>query len=164
MTISLINSVGVIADSYNSVESGWFLDAGRNRFNPFAVHVYYGVYYEDDAAAPAGNFTFQYLTKYIATYPTWWEIEAIDNGSPWMDFSSAYPSFVTGYAITNAERHASTDVFGATPTFTNLQVLSSNTWSFWPAAQCFTDRDSLYQNNYFTNPTKVTVTQGGGSC
>lgn len=164
VAISLINSVGVVADGSNFVESGWYLDAGRNRFNPFAVHVYYGLYSEDDAAAPAGNFTFQYEAKYIATYPTWWEIEALNNGSPWMDFTSAYPSFVTGYATTNAERHAAADAFGATPTFTNLQALSSTAWSYWPGALCFTDTDLQYQNNYYANPAKVTITQGAGNC
>lgn len=163
VTIVLVNSDSVLADNYNLTESGWFLGAGRNRFNPFAVHVYYGVYFEDDAAAPAGNFTFQYLTKYNASGPNW-EIEALNNGSVWMDYTYPYPSFVTGYAITNAERHASTDVFSGTPTFTNLQALSSNTWSSWPAAACKVDDDSLYQSNYFTNPTKVTVTQGGANC
>ena len=161
--ISLINSVGVFADDYNLTESGWFLDAGRNRFNPFAVHVFNGVYFEDDAASPAGNFTFQYLTKYNSSGPNW-EIEALNSGSTWMDYKYANPSFVTGYAITNAERHSSSDVFSGTPTYTSLQVLSSNTWSAWPAATCFFDDDSAYQGNYYTSPTKVTVSLGGNNC
>lgn len=164
VAISLINTVGVLADGNNQVESGWYLDAGRNRFNPFAAFTYYGVYSEDDAAAPAGNFTFQYVAKYVASYPTWWQVEALNNGTLYMDFTSIYPSFITGYALTNAERHAAADAFGAAPTFTSLQALSSNAWSFWPGAQCGGDTDSQYQNNCFTNPTKVTVTQGGGGC
>lgn len=70
------------------------------------------------------------------------------------------PSFSTGRAVTNAERHDLDDVFNGTPTFTNLQRLSSSAWSVWPAAQCFLDHDAAYKNNYFTAPTKVTVTPG----
>lgn len=159
VTNDIVNSVSVLADPSNGTESGWYLGAGRNRFNPFAVHVFNGLYYEHDAASPAGNFTFQYLTRYDALGPDW-EIEAINNGTVWMDYTYYNPSFVTGYAVTNVERHASTDVFSGTPTFTSLQALSSNTWSFWPAAACYVHDDTLYQDNFFTNPTKVTVTQG----
>ncbi|MDQ1699718.1 MAG: hypothetical protein QOG34_1581 [Frankiaceae bacterium] len=167
VTNSLVNSIELYLDNDNQVESGWYLDAGRNRFNPFATSSYNGVYTIYEAVAPAGNFTFKYTVKYSETGCTVGNpcfIAYADNaGGNYMTFGMPYATFPVGYSITDVERHDYSDNFSGTPTFTNLQSLSSTAWSYWPAAVCGGSDDPLYGQTYFTNPTKVTVVVGS-SC
>jgi hypothetical protein len=163
----IVNSIAVLAGnlSGDQAEVGWRLWAGANRFEPFSVSVYDGVYSAYPATRPAGNFTFSYSVRYHSAADCshgfdCFEATAVSGGTTFMDNQMLSPSFITGYALTNAERHDATDAFSGTPTFTSLQRLSSSAWSSWPAAECFANNDPKYRNNYFTNPTKVTVTTG----
>jgi len=167
----IVNSISVFKPNFDGdlVEVGWRLKAGANRFEPFAVSVYNAIYTAYAAPRPAGNFTFQYTVRYRSSVQCFdlvpcFEATAVSGGTTYMDFQMDNPGFSAGGAITNAERHDSTDTFSATPTFTGLQRLSSSAWSFWPAAQCFADSDPNYKNNYFIGPVAVTVTAGSATC
>lgn len=163
----IANSVEVMSgNAYGDrVEVGWRLLAGANRFEPFSASVYSGVLTTYPGTRPAGNFTFTYTVRYrVATQcfdlVPCFDATATSGGTTWFNAQLDSPTFSTGTAVTNALRADSTDTFSTTPTFTSLQKLSSSTWSFWPAAECYFDFDPTYKNNYFTSPTKVTITTG----
>jgi hypothetical protein len=171
VTNEIVNSVGVrdATCCSDSTEVGWYLRVGQSRYHPFAVSVFNGIYTEYDLTPPAGPLNWKYTVRYYstgcvpATDPCW--IATATSGSTtWMRFILPNPAFSNGTAVTNAERHGYTDTFNVNPWFSNLQVLSSNSWSFWSAAKCYFDYDPLYQNTYYTNPTIVQVVSGSGGC